>query len=349
MQHDLFSKSEHKSYPFAAWYIENISKIAGIDEAGRGPLAGPVVAAAVVLDPSTTFLAELGDSKKLSEKKRDVLFDLIHQEAITVGVSVVSPAEIDQLNILQATLLGMKNAFARAEQERGRNILGAIVDGNQRVMLPHRVVQHTLVGGDAKCPSVMAASIIAKVTRDRLMKKADIDYPAYGFGKHKGYGTKAHISALQEHGPCELHRTSFRPVKDALVKAEGRLSVTTTTEVGRTGEDEASNFLKAQGVSILEKNYKMARGEIDLIGMDQNTLCFVEVKTLRKAGFKPAHHQVNARKQKHLIQAAQSYLQRHQRYRDHSCRFDVISVEGPVERPQIQWHRAAFESPVKGI
>ena len=187
MQHDLFSKSEHHSYPFAPWYLENINKIAGIDEAGRGPLAGPVVAAAVVLDPNTTFFSDLGDSKKLSEKKRDVLFELIHQEAVAVGVSVVSPAEIDDLNILQATLLGMRNAFACAEEAQGQNILGAIVDGNQRVMLPHRVVQHTLVGGDAKCPSVMAASIIAKVTRDRLMEKADTDYPVYGFAKHKGY------------------------------------------------------------------------------------------------------------------------------------------------------------------
>ena len=349
MQHDLFSKSGPQSYPFAPWYLENINKIAGIDEAGRGPLAGPVVAAAVVLNPSTTFLAELGDSKKLSEKKRDLLFELIQQEAISVGVSVVSPADIDDLNILQATLLGMRNAFARAEREQDRNILGAIVDGNQRVMLPQRVVQHTLVGGDAKCPSVMAASIIAKVTRDRLMQKADIDYPVYGFAQHKGYGTKAHLMALKAHGPCELHRKSFRPVKEALIQNEGCFSMPTTTDVGRTGEDEASKFLKSQGVNILEKNYKMARGEIDLIGMDQDTLCFVEVKTLRKSGIKPAHHQVNARKQKNIIRAAESYLQRHQRYRDHSCRFDVISVEGPSDHPQIQWHQAAFESPVKGI
>lgn len=197
------------------WYAQNASKIAGLDEAGRGPLAGPVVAAAVVLDPNRPILA-LDDSKKLTEKRREVLFDEIQTHAKAVGFFVSEPSEIDELNILRASLLAMKRALDNIQTNIGDGLIGALVDGNQRAPLASHLQQHTVVGGDALFAPIMAASIIAKVTRDRLMVAYGAQYPQYGFEKHKGYGTKAHREAIKTHGPCKIHRKTFQPVRGML-------------------------------------------------------------------------------------------------------------------------------------
>jgi ribonuclease HII len=187
--------------------------VAGLDEAGRGPLAGPVVAAAVVLvEP----IEGLNDSKKLTEKKRDELFDRIWAEAAAVGVGIAEPPEIDEINILRASLGAMASAFLDCERKLTREIGGAVVDGNQLAPLPERVTQETIVGGDRKSPAIMAASIIAKVTRDRRMIEEAARYPGYGFEKHKGYPTPAHRAALQQLGPTAIHRRSFAPVRAAM-------------------------------------------------------------------------------------------------------------------------------------
>jgi ribonuclease HII len=176
----------------------------GVDEAGRGPWAGPVVAAAVVLDPRN-IPAGLNDSKKLTEAKREALFDPIMRSA-RVGVGIASAKLIDEINILQATYRAMQDAVAAL----GDHTTFALVDGNRAPALSIRTL--TIIEGDGKCLSIAAASIIAKVTRDRIMHDLECAYPGYGFAKHKGYGTSAHMAALQRLGPCPEHRKSFKPI-----------------------------------------------------------------------------------------------------------------------------------------
>ena len=176
--------------------------ICGIDEAGRGPLAGPVVAAAAVL-PKDCQIFYLNDSKKLSEKKRDLLFDVIKEKAVAYGIGIVSPQVIDEINILQATYEAMRQAISQL------NVIPEILL-NDAVTIPGvDIMQVPIVKGDAKSVSIAAASILAKVTRDRMMMEYDQIYPEYGFAKHKGYGTAAHIAALKEYGPCPIHRRTF--------------------------------------------------------------------------------------------------------------------------------------------
>lgn len=179
--------------------------LAGVDEAGRGPLAGPVVAAAVILDPSRP-ISGLADSKALSPKRRERLYDAIRDRALCVAVSLAEPHEIDSHNILQATL----RAMVRAVQ--GLRLLPAEVwvDGNR--LPPLALPMQALVKGDARVPAISAASIVAKVHRDRLCGELDAQWPAYGFAAHKGYPTVAHLAALRTHGPCPAHRRSFAPV-----------------------------------------------------------------------------------------------------------------------------------------
>ncbi|MBP3329235.1 MAG: ribonuclease HII [Clostridia bacterium] len=176
--------------------------VCGVDEAGRGPLAGPVCAAAVIL-PDGLVIEGLDDSKKLTEKKRDALYDVICEEAISYGIAFASVEEIEELNILQATFLAMKRAVESLNVKADL----ALVDGNQKP--PLDIQARTLVKGDAKSPSIAAASILAKVTRDRLMVEIAEQYPQYEFPKHKGYGTKLHYEKIMEHGISPVHRRSF--------------------------------------------------------------------------------------------------------------------------------------------
>ncbi len=184
-------------------------RVAGVDEAGRGPLAGPVVAAAVILDPSRP-IDGLDDSKKLSEAQREELYDAIIERALAWSVVEIAPAEIDRLNILQATLLGMQRAVEALDPAPDL----ALVDGNRAPDLPCPL--RTLVGGDALEPAISAASILAKVTRDRFMRTLNERFPGYGFDRHKGYPTADHLEALARLGPCEQHRRSFAPVRKLL-------------------------------------------------------------------------------------------------------------------------------------
>ena len=180
----------------------DLAYVAGIDEAGRGPLAGPVVAAAVIL-PKDIFLPFLNDSKKVTEKRRDVLFDEIKQNAIAYGIGIASNTLIDEINILQATYEAMREAINALEKTP--DIL--LVDA---VHIPDiNIKQVGIVKGDAKSVNIAAASILAKVTRDRIMAEYDKIYPEYGFASNKGYGTATHIAALKEVGPCAIHRKSF--------------------------------------------------------------------------------------------------------------------------------------------
>lgn len=176
--------------------------IAGVDEAGRGPLAGAVYAAAVIF-PKDIYIPEINDSKKLTEKKRDKLYDIIIEKAIAYSIFSVDEKKIDEINILNATFMAMNGAVDNLPQKPDY----VLIDGNQikGMKIPHE----TIVKGDAKSISIAAASILAKVSRDRAIVELAKQYPEYGFEKHKGYGTKAHREALLKYGPCEIHRKTF--------------------------------------------------------------------------------------------------------------------------------------------
>ncbi|MEE1061645.1 MAG: ribonuclease HII [Ruminococcus sp.] len=186
------NKAKEKGYKY----------ICGVDEAGRGPLAGPVCAAAVIL-PDNTIIEGVNDSKKLSEKKREALFDVIIEKAEAYSIAFATVAEIEEYNILNATMLAMKRAVEGLEIKADY----AMIDGNKMPSID--IDGETIVKGDAKSMSVACASILAKVTRDRLLYEYAKEYPQYLFEKHKGYGTKAHIEAILEYGPCPYHRPSF--------------------------------------------------------------------------------------------------------------------------------------------
>ena len=190
------------------WEIENqildagTAPVCGVDEAGRGPLAGPVCAAAVIL-PRGLILPGLNDSKKLTEKRREALYEPIMESAVAYGIAFATVEEIEALNILQATFLAMNRAIAALSVAPAL----ALIDGNRDsgIEVPSRCV----IGGDGRCASIAAASILAKVTRDRYMYEMAEQYPEYGFDRHKGYGTAAHYAALRAHGPSPIHRLSF--------------------------------------------------------------------------------------------------------------------------------------------
>ncbi len=194
---------------------QGYSLIAGVDEAGRGPLAGPVVAAAVIL-PGDAWIPGVDDSKRLAPERRETLFSKIKESALSVGIGEASVQEIDESNILQATFLAMRRALANLRLIPDL----ALIDGN-RILPGCPIDQQTLVHGDSRCFSIAAASIIAKVHRDRLMRRYHEIFPQYRFDRHKGYGTREHLHAILKFGYCELHRRSFN-IKETLDRIEER-------------------------------------------------------------------------------------------------------------------------------
>ena len=191
-------------------YDTGIDTICGIDEAGRGPLAGPVVVAAVIM-PKDSMIEGVNDSKKVSEKKREAIYEQIINEAIAYGIGIIDQKEIDDINILNATKKGLTDALKQLQVKPDRILVDAL-NGIDTLGIPYT----SIIKGDAKSYSIAAASIIAKVTRDRIMREWDSLYPMYGFEKHKGYGTKMHIDAIKKYGICPLHRLSF--VKNIIKK-----------------------------------------------------------------------------------------------------------------------------------
>ena len=186
-----------------SFFEQNITLLAGIDEAGRGPLAGPVVVGCVIL-PQDSFIEGVNDSKKVSENKREKLYEQITSEAISWSVGIVEQDVIDEINILNATKKAVTIAIKNLETKPQRILVDALTNIDT-LEIPYT----SIIKGDATSYSIAAASIIAKVTRDRIMRKLDKDYPVYGFAKHKGYGTAMHIAAIKEYGTCPLHRKSF--------------------------------------------------------------------------------------------------------------------------------------------
>ena len=209
MRSSKYSKAEQADTKQAAlvWHVPGL--VAGVDEAGRGPLAGPVVAAAVILDELNPIKG-LADSKILTALRREKLFDEIRAKALCFSIAEASVAEIEQLNILQATLLAMRRAVEGLRLKPNK----VLVDGNRLPVLD--MLAEAIVKGDATVPAISAASILAKVHRDRWCAEYDQQFPQYGFAKHKGYGTAEHLAALRAHGACPQHRKTFRPVTEVL-------------------------------------------------------------------------------------------------------------------------------------
>ncbi|MHC0037184.1 ribonuclease HII [Pseudoneobacillus sp. C159] len=183
-----------------------IKWIAGVDEVGRGPLAGPVVAASVIL-PADFFLIGIDDSKKLTEKRREEYFHIIQEKAVAIGVGIVEPEMIDKINIYEATKKAMNHAIHSLSQEPEVVLIDAM-----KLSTPY--IEESIIKGDARSISIAAASIVAKVTRDKLMENYDTQYPGYHFGKHMGYGTKEHLEAIEKYGVTPIHRKSFSPIKE---------------------------------------------------------------------------------------------------------------------------------------
>lgn len=204
MRSSKFLKAEQTAL---SWDIPGL--VAGVDEAGRGPLMGPVVAAAVILDELNPIKG-LADSKKLTALRREKLYDEIRAKALCCSIALATVEEIDSINILQATMLAMKRAVEGLRLKPNK----VLVDGNRLPVLA--ILSEAIVGGDALVPSISAASILAKVHRDRWCAEFHLEYPQYGFADHKGYGTAEHLAALREHGACPQHRKSFAPVAEVL-------------------------------------------------------------------------------------------------------------------------------------
>ena len=307
------------------YWSRGIEYVAGIDEAGRGPLAGPVVASAVIL-PHNVNLPEVTDSKKLSEKKRERLFDDIMDVSVAVGIGIVHEREIDKINILQSTYKAMQIAVGQLAVKP--EIL--LVDGRPADI--KHFEQESIIKGDSKSLSIAAASIIAKVTRDCMMINYDRVFPEYGFSGHKGYGSQKHIETIKTHFATPIHRQSFKPISDHLPTLkyfkEKRL-------VGTLGEQlVACQFIK-DGYEIIEMNYNVPKiGEVDIISDDSGILVFTEVKTQTKGhGWNEPHTQIDGHKRDRIMNAARHYMDENEL--DVEIRFDVAEVILGDGKPKI--------------
>lgn len=305
---------------------KGFSNIAGIDEAGRGPLAGPVVASAVIL-PETPALDGVRDSKKLTARKRELYYEQILEQAVSVGIGIVHEKEIDKINILQATYLAMRKAVGGLDGQPGH----LLVDGHP-ADIPN-IPQESIINGDDLSLSIASASIIAKVTRDRLMLQYDRVYPEYGFASNKGYGTKQHLEAIKTFGSTPIHRKSFHPVSDHLPTFA---DLKNSNKLGRLGEQLAAGGLIKLGYEILDINYSIPQvGEVDIIHREHEEIVFSEVKTqVSSKDWGDPLDQIDTRKRDKILEVAYEYLL--EKDIDQHIRFDVISVQFFKGKPRIK-------------
>ena len=288
-----------------------VKLLCGVDEAGRGPLAGDVYAAAVIL-PQDFEIQGLNDSKKLSEKKREQLYDIIVDKAVSYCVASATVDEIDKYNILNATFMAMNRAVNGLNVKPGL----VLVDGNKNPIKNYN--SRFVIKGDAVSASIAAASILAKVTRDRYMKQLAEQYPEYEFQRHKGYGTKLHYELLDKYGVSDVHRISFlKKYFEAGGKGE-------TAYKGEAGERAVCKYLKKHKYKLIERNYRKSSGEIDIIAEKDGYIAFVEVKTRNENMLYSQAEAVDLKKQRRIIQTAQIYLS--ESGSDLQPRFDVAEA-----------------------
>lgn len=290
---------------------QNVPLLCGVDEAGRGPLAGDVYAAAVILPPDCV-IEGLNDSKKLSEKKREELYDIIKEKAVSWCVASASVKEIDELNILNATFLAMNRAVEGLSVKPGL----VLVDGNKNPIKSCN--SRFVIKGDATSAAIAAASILAKVSRDRYMTRLDKEYPEYCFCRHKGYPTRLHYEMLDKYGASDIHRKSF------LKKYFAAKSTPEAKKTGDKGETAACRYLKKHGYKIADKNFAAKGGEIDIIAVKDGTIVFAEVKTRGANSVCAPSEAVDKRKQERIIKTAREYMLK--KRVELQPRFDVVEV-----------------------
>lgn len=304
--------------------------VAGIDEVGRGPLAGPVVAAAVIL-PKECKIEGVNDSKKLSAKKREELYDVILEKAVSYGIGVVSNERIDEINILQATYEAMREALSQLKP-RAEYILADAVT-IPMVSTPQRGI----IKGDAKSMSIGAASIVAKVYRDRMMAEWDQVYPGYGFASNAGYGSAEHMEGIKKLGITPIHRKTFLK---KFLSHEGE----NTTDQGHRGEALAAKQMEKMGYEILERNFRALKAEIDIIAKKDGVIVFTEVKYRQNEEMGTPGEAVDYRKQQNIIRAAKVYIaQNCLQEMEYDFRFDVAEVLRQDGQTYFRYTEDAFQ------
>lgn len=282
----------------------------GIDEVGRGPLAGPLVVGAVGLpDEKPEWVAELRDSKKLSAKKRAVLSEKIWAEAVVAGLGFVTPVEIDELGMSEALRLATRRAVKEV-QKSGAEISRVVIDGKVNFLAGTELMGlvSTAVKADDLVKEVSAASIIAKHARDTYMIKVGERYPEYGFEKHMGYGTRTHMEAIRRVGICPEHRRSFAPINGMVGFVRAEVMRKNTTEVGKRGEEAVSEYLMARGHEIVARNFKTYDYEIDVVSRCEGRVYFTEVKTRRDDARGGGLAAVDGRKLQQMSYAAECLM-----------------------------------------
>ena len=298
--------------------------IAGVDEVGRGPLAGPVVAAAVIL-PKDHTIEGLRDSKKISKKRRESLFPFIYEQAIDIGLGEVDVKTIDKINIREATFKAMKMALDDLSTIPDR----ALIDGHP--LNDQSIPNEGIIGGDDKVDSIKAASIIAKVTRDRIMKEYSIIFPEYGFENHSGYGTKIHIEALEKYRATPIHRRSFKPVKNLMPTFKWLVD---HDRISWMGKKLAALHLKKSGISVRHLNWEgIANNSIDIVAKDNDHLIFVDVNTYYKNQDDLKKDSEVDRLKKNMLPAMNLYLS--DKLAVSNFRIDSISVILCSNNPEI--------------
>ena len=306
--------------------------ILGIDEVGRGPLAGPLVVGAVVLpEPYPEWVNELKDSKKLTAKKRKALSEIILAEAVGTGLGWVTPTEIDELGIVGALRLATIKAIKEL-QEKNVKCSKIIIDGNINFLSGTKLekITTTLIKGDNLIKEISAASIIAKVARDEYMIALGAELPGYGFEKNVGYGTKAHIEAINTLGLTSEHRLSYEPCKSisGFKKEDNKKN---TTKIGTEAEGKVADYLKAHGHKILDRNFKTRYCEIDIVSKTETEIYFTEVKYRKNDDFGGGLAAVDAKKIEKMKVAAEIYLKYHPELKNLQPLLAVANVSGNFE------------------
>ena len=292
--------------------------VAGLDEVGRGCLAGPVAAGAVILpsNPAEELFEFVRDSKQLSAIQRAKAYNKITRASLSYAVGWVSPAEIDRIGISSSVRRAMSRALAKLKPAATNLLIDAI-------NLPSSgLPQKSIIRGDSKSLSIAAASIVAKVERDRFMASLSDECQDYGFQSHKGYATRRHLDAIAEFGPCHFHRMSFAPVR----REAHRIRPQTARAIGRRAESFAADALTERGNRIVSRNFRTRFGEVDLIVADGDTLCFVEVRARKSSVFGSPLETISSTKARRIIAATQEYLQQNSA-RWSNWRIDAASVE----------------------
>ena len=300
--------------------------ILGIDEVGRGPYAGPLVIGACILgdwqnSENAEWIEKLTDSKKLSAKRREELYVLIKEKALATATGWVSSAEIDEMGLSEALRLATRRAVEQIQKTRVP-FSEIIIDGTMNFLVGTKLEKYvsTLKKGDFLVKEISAASILAKVERDKYMAELDAVYPEYGFGKHVGYGTAAHQKAMEEFGLTPEHRRSFRPVREI---AEGK---TTTKQLGDRGEQVVVDYLVESGHEIVARNYKTKLFEVDIISQKAQMLYFTEVKYRSDHDFGEALDFIDKKKQQKMHLAVAGFLATHPEYADFTPILAVAAV-----------------------